>query len=144
MPIKHEIRDDLRLISSIHRGVIPDQEFLRSYMRLLTRKNIDLSYNQLIDLRHTDSSIRAALALRYIAEEVQEIFTGKDYLKHKTAIIAPKDVSYGLGRMYQSLCRHGEGRYAAHHFFLAHFRLFYYPHPAALQTAAHRFFPGLF
>ena len=103
MPIEHKIREDLRLIISIHSGSIPDQVFLESYQELLFKEEIYLTYNHLLDLRNTDSSIRSTNALKIVVEKAQEMSKGKTYLKNKFAIVAKTDLSFGLSRMFQGL-----------------------------------------
>jgi hypothetical protein len=61
----------------------------------------DLGYSRLVDLRRTDSSARSGEALRSIAAYVQRQYKDRD-VAPKTAVVAPRDVSFGLARMYQA------------------------------------------
>jgi len=100
MPITCQIRPDLHLIISTHIGTVPDGEFLQSYLDLYSDDKLDLSYNYLIDLRHTDSSVRSSGALAALAATVEQQYQGTG-LNPKIAVIAPTDLSFGLGRMYE-------------------------------------------
>ena len=55
--------------------------------------------NQLVDLREADSRSRGAPALRQLAEWVRTSLEGVKS-RPKVAVVAPKDLSFGLARMY--------------------------------------------
>ena len=55
--------------------------------------------NHLIDLRRTDSAQRTQQTLRSFAVSMNERFR-RAPVKPKIAVIAPKDASFGLARMY--------------------------------------------
>ncbi len=101
MPIKHSINKEHQLIVSVHVGTIPDEEFLRSYDNLFEDAAFNEHYNLLIDLRRATSGERSTAALRSLSSAVGHRYR-KAETAPKTAIIAPTDISYGLGRMYQS------------------------------------------
>ncbi len=101
MPIVYSIIKEHRLIVSVHVGTVPDDEFLRSYKRLFQDPAFDESYNMLVDLRQATSGERSTTALRSLSSAVEQRYRNVE-LAPKTAIIAPTDISYGLGRMYQS------------------------------------------
>jgi hypothetical protein len=101
MPIRHHIRRDLRLVVSIHYGAVSDQEFLDGYRTLFEDPEFDLGFNRLVDLRRTDSSSRSTSALRSFAAWVKQRYEGAQ-VAPKTAVVAPRDVSFGLARMYEA------------------------------------------
>jgi hypothetical protein len=102
VPIRHQIRRDLGLAVSIHIGIVTDQEFLDSYEALFNDPDYDLNFSRLVDLRKTDSSSRSSEALRAIAALVRRRYEGVETAP-KTAVVAPRDLSFGLARMYQAL-----------------------------------------
>jgi hypothetical protein len=101
MPIVYRIIKEHRLIVSVHIGTVPDDEFLHSYKCLLHDAAFDESYNLLIDLRRATSGERSTEALRRLSSAVEQRYRIVE-LAPRTAVIAPADISYGLGRMYQS------------------------------------------
>jgi hypothetical protein len=102
MPIRYHIDPEAKLVIAVHVGVVPDDEFLATYHRLYADARFDKSFNQLIDLRQTESTARSAAALRAFSEFVQEEFKGTA-ASPKVAVIAPRSVSFGLARMYEAL-----------------------------------------
>ncbi len=100
MPITFQFRPDLHLIISTHIGEVPDTEFLQSYLGLFSDDKFDLSHDRLIDLRPTDSSARSSGALSALSALAEQQYEGTGLIP-KTAVIAPKDVSFGLSRMYE-------------------------------------------
>jgi len=101
VPIRHVIRSDLGLALSVHTGTITDEEFLESYRTLLEDPRYDLGYSRLVDLRRTDSSSRSSDALRSIVAYMKRRYEGVE-VAPKTAVVAPRDISFGLARMYQA------------------------------------------
>lgn len=101
MPIRHQLRPDLGLVLSKHTGMVSDAEFLESYRALLDDPEYDLGLSRLVDLRDADSSARSSEALRSIATHLKRRYKGSD-LAPRTAVVAPRDLSFGLARMYQA------------------------------------------
>lgn len=101
MSIVYRIIKEHRLIVSVHVGTVPDDEFLRSYKQLFEDAAFDENYNLLVDLRRTTSGERSTAALRSLSADVEQQYRSAEPAP-KTAVIAPTDISFGLGRMYQS------------------------------------------
>jgi hypothetical protein len=100
MPIEYLFKEDERLVVIIHVGVVPDDEFLASYEGLFGDDRYDKTFNLLVDLRRADSAVRSQQALRQFADFAQGQYTDADETT-KVAVVAPKDVSFGLARMYE-------------------------------------------
>ena len=105
MPITFHFHPEANLVIAVHVGTVADDEFLSSYKALYEDPRFDLSSDRLVDLRRTDSSARSTAALRAFAAFARE--------KHRDttprprfAVIAPRDLSFGLARMYEVF---GEG-----------------------------------
>jgi len=101
MSIELHLRPDHHLAILIHIGTIPDDEFLSFYESLYENKSFNPTMDQLIDLRQADSEPRSPDVLRQFSEYVRTAF--QDITKRpKIAVVAPKDLSFGLARMYQA------------------------------------------
>jgi hypothetical protein len=102
MPVSYEIYKEMNLIVSRQIGHTDDDEIVRVYKAMYTDPDFDPSYDKLIDLREADSRDRDPDILEIMAH-----FAGEKYseiqAKPKVAIIAPKDLTYGFGRMYDGL-----------------------------------------
>ena len=85
----------------IHSAKVTNKELLDSYQALFANKSFDPSSNLLIDLRRTDSSLRRRPALEQLALFVKSKYTGQSS-SPRIGVIAPKDLSFGLARMYDS------------------------------------------
>lgn len=100
MPITYQTKPDEKLVTLVHTGVIADDEFLSFYKDLYANPQFDKSFNLLVDLQQTESTVRSTSALRELAEFIQRQL--EDIHPHpKIAVIAPKDISFGLARMYE-------------------------------------------
>jgi len=100
MPITYHFKPELNLVVIAHTGSIPDSEFLDSYRALYADDRFDLSMDQLVDLRCTDSSPRSPSTLRQFANFVLHQHIDCT-VRSKVAVVAPKDISFGLARMYE-------------------------------------------
>lgn len=85
----------------VHVGKIQDDEFLAFYMSFFESDTFDPSRNLLVDLREADSSTRSAEVLRKFAEFARVTLKGLT-ASTKVAVVAPKDVSFGLARTYEA------------------------------------------
>ncbi|UCG53264.1 MAG: hypothetical protein JSW58_06845, partial [Candidatus Latescibacterota bacterium] len=99
MPIKYHLRPDERLAVFVHVGAVTDDEFLSFYKALYEETRIDKSFNLLVDLRQTESSARSTAALDELADLMRGQFVST-IARPKVAVVAPKDISFGLARMY--------------------------------------------
>lgn len=100
MPITYQLKPDERVVILVHVGAVSDAEFLSFYKALYENNIFDNSFNLLVDLRQTESSVRSSTALNELAN-----FIGRQYLnatvRPKVAVVAPEDISFGLARMYE-------------------------------------------
>lgn len=102
MAISFRTRPDLNLAIIEHIGSIPDDEIFAFYKGLYENATLDPSMNQLVDLRKADSTPRSPEILRHCAEFVRDTLTEITPYP-KIAVIAPKDLTFGLARMYEAL-----------------------------------------
>ena len=102
MPITYRLRSDEKLVILVHRGIVTDEEFLSFYRILYEDNRFDKSFDLLVDLRQTESASRSAEALSEFAEFIRNHFSNTT-AGPKVAVVAPKDISFGLARMYEAL-----------------------------------------
>jgi hypothetical protein len=100
MTIEFDARPENNLLILVHAGTTTDEEFQAFYRSLFESGSIDPSMNLLVDLREADSSPRSPEVLNQFAEFVEQTFSNSSTIP-KVAVVAPKDLSFGLARMYQ-------------------------------------------
>lgn len=106
MPITYTIHRELGLVVTRFTGHVADEEFVELYRTLLQDDDYALGTNELADLRAVEDLDLSAGALRRV-----EALTAKRYAGSpagfRTAIIAPRDQAYGIGRMYEVFAEEG-------------------------------------
>jgi hypothetical protein len=82
-------------------GSVDDAELLGAYRAQLADLDYDASLDDLVDLRAVQRLDLGGAALR----ELMAMFSRVDSLGYTTrlAIVAPHDLGYGLGRMYEMM-----------------------------------------
>ena len=100
MPIDYEIDHDRRLVIARGRGTLTDEDVF-SYQRSVWSRSDVAGYDELIDMSGVERielppGDRVADLAKYAAA------MDRDARASKLAIIAPKDLAFGLGRMYQA------------------------------------------
>jgi len=108
MPITYRLKPDEKLLILTHRGIVTDDEFLSFYRTLYEDTRFDKSFDLLVDLQQTESSPRSAEALTEFADFIRDQFLNTT-ASPKVAVVAPKDISFGLARMYEAI--RGDVRY---------------------------------
>lgn len=79
-------------------GSINDSDLLAAYREFLGDERLQSGYRELADTTEADISCLTTGALQCLTSMVTERLSAP----FRTAIIAPRDVSYGIGRMYES------------------------------------------
>ena len=102
MTIESHVRPEYKLAIFVHTGRVPDDEFLAFYKAFFESDTFKPPMNILVDLRETHSSSRSPDALLRFAESVEEKLADIT-ASTKVAVVAPKDLSFGLARMYEVL-----------------------------------------
>lgn len=101
MPISFHFRPEVNLVICVHKGYRPDDEFLAACKSMYENDLFNISMNRLIDLRQVKGSeSRSLIVLRQLSEFVNTQYT-KTEAYPKIAVIAPKDISFGISRMYE-------------------------------------------
>lgn len=106
MPITYVIHLELRLVVTRFAGRVTDVEFVDLYSRLMADPDYELGTNELADLRKVESLDLSAAGLRRVEEITEERYAGSD-ASFRTAILAPRDHPYGIGRMYEAFSEEG-------------------------------------
>jgi hypothetical protein len=102
MTIESYVRPEGNVAIFVHIGRVPDEEFLAFYKSFFESDRFKPPMNILVDLRETNSSSRTPEALLYFAEFMQAK-PAAITASTKVAVVAPKDLSFGLARMYEIL-----------------------------------------
>ena len=106
MPITYEMVGDLHLVLTRYTGRVGDDEFVDLYRRLFDDPAYTLGTSELADLREVESLDLSASALRKVEPMTQDRYAGTDR-NFRTAILAPRDQQYGIGRMYEAFAEEG-------------------------------------
>ncbi|MBN1832414.1 MAG: hypothetical protein JW896_09910 [Deltaproteobacteria bacterium] len=101
MPITYRTYPEHNLVIIKHEGRIDDDEFLAFYKGLYQGDTSIASMNHLVDLREADSNPRSPDVLHQFASFMKSSFEGLT-THPKVAVVAPKDLSFGLARMYEA------------------------------------------
>ena len=101
MPVFFYFKPEYNLVVCRQVGVVEDEEFLTSYRSLFEGDRFDPSMDLVVDLRRADSSKRSREAIQSFARYLKEWMKRTDK-RSRVAVIAPKDVSFGMARMYEA------------------------------------------
>lgn len=100
MSASYRIDSSQRMIFSSATGVLTDDDLLTHQDRVTNDPGFDPTFSQLWDFRHV-SDVEVTNAT------LQELAGARSFRAGaKRAVVAPKDVLYGMARMFQML--HGE------------------------------------
>jgi hypothetical protein len=102
MTVESYVKPDHNLAVFVHTGRVPDDEFLAFYKSFFEGDAFKPPMNLLVDLRETNSSSRTPGALLNFAQFAEAKLTDIEG-SMKVAVVAPKDLSFGLARMYEIL-----------------------------------------
>ena len=102
MSIESYVRPEGNVAIFVHTGRVADDEFLTCYKSFFEGDAFKPPMNILVDLRETNSSSRSPEALLRFAEFVRAK-PADSTASIKVAVVAPKDLSFGLARMYEIL-----------------------------------------
>lgn len=106
MPITYELLGDLSLVVTRFNGHVRDDEFLDLYRRLYADPAYELGMNELADVRDVELLDLSASALRAVERLTEDRYGGSGE-SFRTAILAPQDQQYGIGRMYEAFAAEG-------------------------------------
>jgi len=100
MPISHCIDPDRRLVTARAFGTLTDQDVFDYQLTVWSRKDV-AGYDELMDMSEVVEIVKPPAArmqqLASVAASMESSNTDS-----KFAIIAPSDIAFGLGRMFQA------------------------------------------
>ncbi len=100
MPLEHSIDHSRRLVIAKGRGVLTGQDIF-GYQRAIWSDSAVRGYDELVDMSAVEE-----IALESIdrVQQLARVSAGMDSrsVRAKFAIVAPNDIAFGLGRMYQT------------------------------------------
>lgn len=100
MPISYRVDHDARIVVVVGHGVLADAEVFGYQHELGSRSDI-AGYGELIDMSAvTEFAVPSADRVRDLAD-LASAMDGPAYTS-RLAIVAPADIAFGLGRMYQA------------------------------------------
>lgn len=106
MPIDYTIHSAPGFVRTRFTGAVGDDEFVDLYRRLYADPDYALGTDEVADLREVEDLDLSAAALRRVEELTRERYAGGE-AGFRTAIIAPRDQSYGIARMYEVFAEDG-------------------------------------
>jgi hypothetical protein len=102
MPIQFAVHTAQGYFTSKYSGKITDQEVMDSWEKFLNGPDWRPGLNELADLSEADISEITSEVIKELADYTREFYKGRGLDYVKAAIYAPKQVLYGLSRMYVS------------------------------------------
>jgi hypothetical protein len=114
MPIRIRVDAASRVRYSVFEGTVGDDELVDAYADVLGDPNFDPTLNDLVDARGVRRLEVTPAGLRRLADLVQQV--DRLLLPTKVAVVAPDDIAYDAGRMYEAI-RAGQSAPAEHRVF---------------------------
>ena len=102
MTIDHKIFGEQGIVITTLVGAVTDADILPGYMRLYEDENWKPGYHEIVDLRNAKMDGVTAEGLRSLSVMVEGYVAGKCD-RFKSAVVAPKDLPFGLARLYEAL-----------------------------------------
>lgn len=100
MPIEYRIEHERRLVLAEGRGVFTHKDIIGYQREVWTRDDVQ-GYDELVDMSNVEEIAgTSAVGVRQIAEFA--VATDPPEGTPKFAIVAPGDLAFALGRMYES------------------------------------------
>ncbi len=101
MPISCTIHADLGLLVTRYVGIVTNDEFVEVYRSVLGGSEFRHGFNELADFQEIKELNITADAMRNVSALVSHFYKGRSE-STRTAVLAPRDDLYGIGRMYSA------------------------------------------
>lgn len=98
--VGYTLHPDLNLLATRFAGTVTDDEFVELYRTIFADPDYALGTNELADLREVEDIQLTTEALRKV-EYLTRMKYGREGLVFRTALIAPSDSAFGVGRIYE-------------------------------------------
>ncbi len=102
MPISFTFYEEHKLFLSKWEGAISDSELLTSYKQLLSNDKYKPGFHEISDTINANVTGVTSEGINRLFTMVERHLSGKCE-GFKTAIIAPKDLEFGMGRIYEAV-----------------------------------------
>jgi hypothetical protein len=100
MPIHYQIHTDKRLVVARGSGVFTDEDVFRYQREVWSRPEV-AGFDELVDMTAVESiAVPSAARVRDLAALSASM--DPPSAPSRMAIVAPQDIAYGLGRMYEA------------------------------------------
>jgi hypothetical protein len=100
MPVHYTVDSELQVVFLIHLGDVDDDEALAATERLRLDPQVTPEHSYFVDLRDARSELRSTAVLRRLAEQSKQ-WRGNPSSNSRVAVLAPRDIAYGLARMFE-------------------------------------------
>ena len=101
MPISYTIHAGLGLLVTRWVGVVTNDEFTKVYHSILEGSEFRHGFNELVDFQEITELKITGSAMRNVSALVSRFYKGRSE-STRTAVLAPRDDLYGIGRMYSA------------------------------------------
>jgi hypothetical protein len=101
MPIIFSINHESGYSISKFEGRISDEELLKAYEDFYMGEYWRPNQNELVDLSNADLTEITTEGMRCLSKFAESVFKAHNILSVKTALYAPKDLLFGLSRIYE-------------------------------------------
>lgn len=109
MPASYTLHPDLGLLATRFIGVVDDDEFLELYRAIFADPAYVLGTNELADLTEAVELRFSARGMRRVEHLTRRVYHNEPEA-FRTAVLAPSDLAFGIGRMYGALADGGPER----------------------------------
>jgi hypothetical protein len=100
VPLTYRIDPERRLVVTQGRGILKDQEVFGYQQEVWSRSDV-AGFDELVDMTAVTQILLPSLdRVRDLAELAAEM--GRGAPRSKMAIVAPDDLAFGLGRMFEA------------------------------------------
>ena len=110
MPVHLAVDSEHQVVFVIHLGLVDDVEVLALNERIRLDPRVKPGFSIFVDLRETRSELRTTVALKHLAEKSKQWLTDPAS-SSRIAILAPRDISYGLARMFGAFSNAAENQF---------------------------------
>jgi hypothetical protein len=100
MPIHYTVDSELQVVFVIHQGDVDDDEALAVNESLRLDPQVTPEFSYFVDLMTARSELRSTEILQRLAKRSKE-WRGGPTSNSRVAVLAPRDISYGLARMFE-------------------------------------------
>jgi len=110
MPVHLTVDSEQQVVFVIHLGLVDDDEVLTLNERIRVDPRVKSGFSIFVDLREARSELRTTEALKRLAEQSRQ-WLRDPTSNSRLAVLAPRDISYGLARMFGTFSDAAENQF---------------------------------